>query len=125
MVPALDCTNKVLAHLSDAMQEHYEPMRKIKEDLHSVYMKYTCTSYLNGSMAFRNPTELKEADKEGVKAWLASFETKDKEAGTKSNADKLFIPVGAQLAQITDQFIKHLYVDYPQPRAVMYKKLFT
>ena len=74
-------------------------------------------------MAFRNPTELKEADKEGVKAWLASFETKDKEAGTKNNADKLFIPVRAQLAQIMDQFIKHLNVDYPQPRAVMYKKL--
>ena len=46
------------------------------------------------------------------------FETKDKDAGTKSNADKLYIPIGAQLALITDQFIKHL--NPPSTRGGLY-----
>ena len=58
------------------MQEHYEPLCKSKEDLHSVYMKFTGASYLNGSMVFRNTADFKEVDKEGVKDWLAGFETK-------------------------------------------------
>ena len=91
MVPALDCTDKILAHLSDTMQVHYEPLCKSKEDMNFVYMKFTRASYLNGSVVFRNTADFKEVDKEGVKAWLAGFETIDKEAGTRKNADKLYI----------------------------------
>ena len=91
-VQVLDCTDKVLFHLSDAMQEHYEPLCKSNDDLHSVYTKFTGSSKLNRSVAYRSSAEFKEVDREGVKAWLAGFKTNNKEAGTKSNADKLYIP---------------------------------
>ena len=47
------------------------------------------------------------------------------EPGTKSKADKLFYPKGAQLALITDVLIKHLNVNFSQPRVIHYRKLFT
>ena len=46
LVPALDCTDKILAHFSDALQEHYEPLRKSKEDLNTVYLRFTGPSYM-------------------------------------------------------------------------------
>ena len=51
------------------MQEHYEPMRKNKDNLYSVSTKLTGSSYLKGSVAFRSFVELKEVDRKGVKGW--------------------------------------------------------
>ena len=87
-----------------------------------MYMRFTNQSYLIGSGVLRI-SDLKEMDNNRVKDWLAGFETRDKEPGTKKNADKLYVPTGSQLSKITEQFVKFLSVDYPQSRAVGYKKL--
>ena len=70
---------------------------------------------MNSSMALRNinTNELKEVDSEGVKAWLASFETLEGETGNKSNANRLYLPKAAQHAAITDALVKILKVDFP------------
>ena len=93
MVPAIDIPDRVLSHLSNAQQAHFEPLHKAREEINGIYNSFTSAG-VNGSMALRliNSNELKEVDSKGVKAWLASFETLEGEPGKKSNADKLYLP---------------------------------
>ena len=69
MVPAMDTPDKVLAHLSDAQQAHFEPLRKAREEMNGVYNAFTSAG-VNGSMTLRdiNDKELKQVDSERVKA---------------------------------------------------------
>ena len=66
----------------------------------------------------------KNLDNAGVKEWLAKCKTKEGASGTRSNAHELYYLDKEPLEKATDFIVKHLSADFPQPKAVLYSKLF-
>ena len=59
LVPTLDIPDKVLSHLSNAQQAHFEPLRKTRDEINTVYNNFTGTG-MQGTMALKLTNDLRK-----------------------------------------------------------------